>query len=70
MRRQAKIISFAAINGVSPCGLSQQADMIMVATMGIQRVLNKSRIKTQMFMQVHDEMVFEVPVLLFSIFFD
>lgn len=137
MRRQAKIINFATIYGVSPYGLSQQADismrdasefinryfetypgvrryiddtiafarkngyvktllgrrrpvpdigsdnnfrregaervaintpiqgtsadLIKVAMINIQRVLDEKRSKTKMIMQVHDELVFEVP---------
>jgi DNA polymerase-1 len=137
MRRQAKIINFATIYGVSPYGLSQQADisfqdaaefikkyfetypgfeaymketiefarangyvktllgrrrplpeitsdakfrregaervaintpiqgtsadMIKIAMINIQRLLDNSGMKTQMIMQVHDELVFEVP---------
>ncbi|MBP7585030.1 MAG: DNA polymerase I [Spirochaetes bacterium] len=137
MRRQAKIINFATIYGVSPFGLSQQADisipdaaefirkhfeaypgldryvketvefarangyvktllgrrrplpditsdakfrregaervaintpiqgtsadMIKLAMIAIQRVLDKKRMGTMMILQVHDELVFEVP---------
>ncbi len=138
MRRQAKIINFATIYGVSPFGLSRQADismqdaatfiqkyfetypgfenyvretiefarknghvktmlgrrrpvpeitsdakfpregaervaintpiqgtsadMIKIAMVNIQRELVKRNLKTLMIMQVHDELVFEVPV--------
>lgn len=137
MRRQAKIINFATIYGVSPFGLSQQADidmhqaadfikkyfetypgfkkyiddtvafakehgfvktllgrkryvpdiisennfrkegavrvaintpiqgtaadMIKIAMINIQRILDKNNYKSRMILQVHDELVFEVP---------
>jgi len=37
------------------------ADLIKVAMINIHRALKKKRLKTKMIMQVHDELVFEVP---------
>jgi DNA polymerase-1 len=37
------------------------ADLIKVAMVNIQKILTKKELKTKMILQVHDELVFEVP---------
>ncbi len=38
------------------------ADLIKIAMLRIQHILQKKQLKTRMILQVHDELVFEVPI--------
>jgi DNA polymerase-1 len=59
--RNATVRSFAERNAINAPIQGSAADIIKKAMIDIQQWLNTSNLKTKMLLQVHDELVFDVP---------
>ncbi|MNT88612.1 DNA polymerase I [compost metagenome] len=57
----AVVRGFAERNAINAPIQGSAADMIKVAMINIHRELKSMKVETQMILQVHDELVFDVP---------